>query len=184
MEVSAIPRSGEQLLPRAISGDRDAFAGLVRCNQAMVFSLAWHSLRNEAQAEDLAQDVFLELHKVLRTLESDAHVTNWLRRVTSHRCIDQARRRGTRQDVALDEIVEPAAPAESGPDPLLREKLRRLTASLPDTAREVLLLRYQEDMEPGEIASLLEMPLNTVKSHLQRTLQMLRTKLRRTGVEA
>ena len=55
-------------------------------------------------------------------------------------------------------------------------------ASLPEKARAVLLLRYQEDMEPSEIASVLSMPLNTVKSHLTRSLAMLRGKLERAKV--
>lgn len=165
----------------AAGGDRDAFASLIRQNQAMVYSLAWHSLRDEAAAEELAQDVFLELHRALASLESAAHATNWLRRVTLHRCIDQLRRSRNRPQIGLDDIAEPAAP-EDDSDPLLTGRLRKMTASLPDKAREVVLLRYQEDLEPAEIAKVLGMPVNTVKSHLQRGLAMLREKLERTRV--
>ena len=172
------------LTAKAASGDREAFGALIRRNQAMVYSLAWHSLGDEGLAEELAQDVFLELHRNLPGLESEAHVTNWLRRVTMNRCIDQARRRKSRPQVALDDVSEPAAESAAGPDFYLRDRLQRLMAAMPERARSVLLLRYQEDMEPTEIAGVLGLPVNTVKSQLHRSLAMLRDKLQRTRVSA
>jgi RNA polymerase sigma-70 factor (ECF subfamily) len=164
--------------------ERDAaaaldFTAMVREHQAMVFSIAYHFLRDRALAEELSQDVFLQLHKRLGELQSPEHVTYWLRRVTSHRCIDAARRRKLRPRVGLDEVPEPfTAPAEG--DPLLSRALGRLVASLPEKPRMVVILRYQEDLDLDEIAEALGMPVRTVKSHLQRSLAMLREKMRRT----
>lgn len=148
------------------------FAAIVRREQAMVFSIALHFLRDREAAEEIAQDVFLSLHKNLGTLQSPAHVTNWLRRVTSHRCIDYSRRR-KRPHVSLDEAPELRT---EGPrrDPMLARRLRALVGSLPEKARLVMILRYQEDLTPMEIAGALAMPLATVKSHLQRSLAWLR----------
>jgi RNA polymerase sigma-70 factor (ECF subfamily) len=175
--------ASERLIREAAAGDREAFGALVRQYQSMVFSLAWHFLHDEATAEELAQEVFLELHRALPGLASCSHVVNWLRRVTTHRCIDYSRYRQARPQVALDEIAEPAdASAVRTDDPFLSERLRKLTAALPEKARVVVLLRYQEDLEPTEIAETLGIPLNTVKSHLQRSISMLREKLGRTGV--
>jgi RNA polymerase sigma-70 factor (ECF subfamily) len=67
-------------------------------------------------------------------------------------------------------------------DPLLSDVLRRLIASLPESPRAVMVLRYQEDLDPAEIADILDMPLGTVKSHLQRSLTLLREKLERRGL--
>src|SRR5262249_42920317 len=153
------------------------FAEVVRRYQAMVYSIALHFLTDGAAAEELAQDVFLQLHKNLSTLKSDEHVTFWLRKVTSHRCIDYKRRRKPAQ-VSLDDAPEPAAPARSG-DLFLERRLRQLVASLPEQARMVVILRYQEDLSPDEIANILAMPVATVKSHLQRSLAMLREKVPR-----
>ena len=61
-------------------------------------------------------------------------------------------------------------------DPLLSRQIHQLVASLPVTQRAVLVLRYQEDLMPEEIADTLNMPVATVKSHLQRTLRLLREK--------
>ena len=174
--------TAQSVFDNARTGHRDGFAGLVRQHQAMVYSLAWNYLHDQALAEELAQEVFLELHRSLASLESAEHVMNWLRRVTVHRCIDQARRDRNRPRLALDDIAEPAVAAAQDGDYFLSDRLRKLTASLPEKARCVLVLRYQEDMEPTEIARTLDMPVNTVKSHLQRSLGMLRAKLERMRV--
>lgn len=155
------------------------FAGALRTYQAMVYSLAWHFLRDRAAAEEVAQDVFLELHRHWDELESDDHVKFWLRRVASNRCIDHTRKRKYQPIVALDDVPEPSAPGETS-DFLLNQKLRDLVASLPEKPRMVTVLRYQEEMMPEEIATLLGMPVSTVKSHLQRSLAMMREKVSRS----
>ena len=67
---------------------------------------------------------------------------------------------------------------------MLSETLRRLVETLPEKARMVVILRYQEDLEPAEISKMLDMPVNTVKSHLRRSLALLRDKLSRSVGEA
>lgn len=155
------------------------FPALVRQHQRMVFSIAVHMVRDRMAAEEIAQDVFLKLHQEMASMKSAAHVEHWLRRVTVHRAIDYGRKHRSDPDVALDELQMPAKEA-AGNDIFLARRLRTLVASLPEKARAVVVLRYQEDMMPEEIAKLLEMPVGTVKSHLQRSLAMLRDKLGRT----
>jgi RNA polymerase sigma-70 factor (ECF subfamily) len=161
----------------------EAFSQLLREHQRMVFSLAYHFLHDAALAEEVSQDVFLELHGRLGALESPAHIRHWLRRVTAHRSIDQSRRRKARPQVGLDEVPEPSSPPAVG-DPLRDGLLRRLVAALPEKPRMVVVLRYQEDLDPAEIAEVLSMPVRTVKSHLQRSLDMLRRKMERMDGEA
>ena len=157
------------------------FAGLVRQHQAMVFSLAWHYLRDRAVAEEVAQEVFFSLHRNIGTIQSAAHAASWLRKVAVQRAIDEGRRRMRQPQTALDD-APPLATAQASGDPLLREALRRLVATLPEAPRMVVVLRYQEDMDPSEIAEILEMPVATVKSHLHRSLALLREKLERQGM--
>ena len=158
------------------------FDALVREHQAMVFSLAYHFLHDRALAEEVAQEVFLSLHRNLATVQSAAHALFWLRQAAVRRSIDETRRRRRRPQVALEEVPEPAAGTSRG-DPMLGGVLRRLIAALPEDPRMVMVLRYQEDLDPSEIAELLAMPLATVKSHLHRSLAVLREKLARRGVE-
>lgn len=154
------------------------FADVVRRYQSMVYSIAHHFLGDSSAAEELAQDVFLQLHATLPSLKSEEHVKFWLRKVTAHRCIDYQRRRRLPQ-VCLEDAPEPFAPAYDE-DVLLAKRLQQLVASLPEKPKLVVILRYQEDMLPEDIAAVLSMPLATVKSHLQRSLALLRDKVTRT----
>jgi RNA polymerase sigma-70 factor (ECF subfamily) len=160
----------------------NGFTEIVRQHQSMVFSLAYHFLQDRALAEDVTQEVFLQLYRERDSLETEQHVRFWLRRVASHRCIDAARRRKIRPRLAIEEIREPAA-RESFHDPILSETLRKLVATLPETPRMIVVLRYQEDMDPSEIADAVGMPVATVKSHLHRSLTMLREKMQRLKKE-
>jgi RNA polymerase sigma-70 factor (ECF subfamily) len=167
----------EDTLARARVGDTAAFGELVREYQGMVFSLARHFTRRSDAAEDLAQEVFLELFRSIGRVESGAHLTFWLRRVTSHRCIDQARRQACRQESSFGDVPERPADGPRLPDPFLSAQLRRRVAELPPIPRMVIALRYQEDLDPQEIAAILEMPVNTIKSHMRRAIQRLRAGL-------
>ena len=75
----------QRLLDTARLGDLDAFEALVRRHQRKVYSLAWYGVRDTMLAEDIAQDVFVQLHAHLERIESAAHLGAWLRRTTSHR---------------------------------------------------------------------------------------------------
>jgi RNA polymerase sigma-70 factor (ECF subfamily) len=163
----------------AVEDHSIAFAAIVHQHQSMVFSIAYHFLRDRSLAEELAQEVFLELHRNFASIQSPEHLVYWLRKVTSRRCIDQTRRRSFWPKLRLDDVPEPAAKISES-DPMLSRTLGRLIASLPEKARIVVILRFQEDLEPAEISALLDMPVATVKSHLQRSLEILREKLART----
>ena len=163
----------ETALARAQRGDLAAFRELIRAYQDTVYTLALRMLKVREDAEDLAQDVFVSAHRHLGEISSEAHLLFWLRRTTCHRAIDRLRRRWPYPAVPLDAVAETAA-ADAGTDPLLERCLRDLIARLPPTPRVVVLLRYQEDLDPPDIAQTLGMPLNTVKSHLKRSLALLR----------
>lgn len=155
-----------------------AFAEIVQAHQALVFSIALHYLQDRGLAEDLAQEVFLELYQRISAIESADHLTYWLRRVTVNRCIDQGRRKKHRRETALVDSPEPLA-SDGETDPLLLGRLEESLATLPEKQRMMVVLRYQEGLGPAEIAELLEMPVNTVKSTLHRTLDELRRKMTR-----
>jgi RNA polymerase sigma-70 factor (ECF subfamily) len=169
-------KSDEEILERAISGDHLAFERIVNQHRAMVFSLSYHFLRDRAVAEELAQDVFLSLYRNIASIESGSHLLFWLRKVTVNRCLDQARKQKLRPQVGLDQIPEPSVEATVS-DSFLSGSLEKLIGQLPDNQRACLILRYQEDLDPSEIAVVLKMPVNTVKSHLRRSLAALRGKL-------
>lgn len=157
---------------------------MVVAHQARVFSIAYRILGDPGVAEEVAQDVFLELHRNLERLDSPEHLLAWLRRVAVHRATDALRRRTTRVEFAAQEFEESnwlaaANPSAESESPLSR-RVEQLVSTLPPAQRSVILMRYQEDLLPDEIAATLSMPVATVKSHLQRALQLLRTKAQST----
>jgi RNA polymerase sigma-70 factor (ECF subfamily) len=164
--------------------DSVEFRRLVETHQRMVFSLALRVTGEYGTAEEVAQDAFLELFRAAERLESEDHVRFWLRRVTVHRATDALRRRSRQPEAAAEEWMEEqhadgddvgvstGGVLSAGVEARLEELLR----ALPEAMRVAVVLRYQEDMLPEEIAALLRQPVATVKSHLQRGLQMLRRK--------
>lgn len=164
----------ERLLESARRGELDAFESLVRRHQRRVFSLALYAVHDQGLAEEIAQDVFVQLHAHLDRIESPRHLVAWLRRVTSHRVIDALRSRRTA--VALDVVAEPSIEART-PDPLAGRRIRAALLRLSPQARLVVVMRYMDDLAPTEIAEALGMSINTVKSHLRRALAQLRTRL-------
>ena len=175
-----VPVSEDQLLADAQTGSEAAFAVIVREHQSMVFGLAFHFLQTQAEAEELAQDVFLALHQNLSRVQSARHLIFWLRRVTSNRCIDKVRSAHRRRELPMEDLHEPhALPRLS--DPLLEDLLHTLVGELTPDARMVVTLRFQEDLDLSEIAAIVDMPLNTVKSHLRRSMDALRRKLADRG---
>lgn len=159
------------------AADHAGFGDLVREHQKMVFSIAQNTLQDRDAAEEIAQEVFLRLYRDLDSIESPQHMVHWLRRVTANRCIDAIRRRRWRS-VPIDESY-PADQREPK-DSLAIRTVRRLMGGLPARQRVVLALRFQEELEIPEIARTLEMPLNTVKSHLRRGVEALRKGMERT----
>jgi RNA polymerase sigma-70 factor, ECF subfamily len=196
---TALDEAGEDgTLARAKAGDTQAFARLVRVHQRSVYGLALRALGSRMEAEDVAQDVFLQLHLGLGRLESAHHLAFWLRRTVSHRVIDRLRRRrrnpevvgfgaggagpgdssSASRDVDSTGAATVAADVDlvesPGLDSLLVRRLEERVAELPVVARLVLTLRYQEDLDPAQIARMLDLSVNTVKSHLKRSLARLR----------
>ena len=169
----------ESVLARALEGDSDAFREIVQQHQRMVFSVAWNFFSDRALAEDLAQDVFLQLFQNLRAIESEAHLLFWLRRVAIRKCIDHRRWRLLRKPVSLDDWVEPNDDRHrpGTPDFFALGRLRTVVAALPAKFRAVVVLRYLEDQTPEEMAATLGWPVNTVKSRLHRALAMLKDRM-------
>jgi len=166
------------ILQFAQSGDRSAFQQLVEQHQARVFGVALRLVGSHADADELAQDVFVKLHGSLARIESPAHLTHWLLRTVAHRAIDRLRQQARRgRQLPLDALGE--SPQAHAPDPehdpLAAAELHRLLLQLQPNARAVMILRYQEDLDPPDIAAVLDMPVPTVKSHLRRSLEWLRT---------
>jgi RNA polymerase sigma-70 factor (ECF subfamily) len=155
------------------------FRRLVETHQRMVFSLALRVTGEHGTAEEVAQDAFLELFRSGERLASEDHVRFWLRRVTVHRATDALRRRAVRPEAQAEEWMDESHSAAEDGEALnaaVVARLEEMLRTLPEAMRVVVVLRYQEEMRAEEIATLLGQPVATVKSNLQRGLQLLRRK--------
>ncbi len=163
---------------------RPDFEQLVDEHQSMVFSLALRMTGDRGLAEELAQDVLLELDRNLGKLKSADHARFWLRQVTLHRSADALRRkRANAATLGTDvwvELEERHGFMERDSESPLGVRIEELLATLPESQRAALVLRYQEDLTPEEIAVTMRSPVATVKSQLQRGLKLLRIRAGQT----
>ena len=171
------------LIERAQAGDRDALAALVQSQQTYVYSIAMSIMHNPADAADMTQDAFVRLMRSLGTYRGETRFTTWLYRLVTNICLDGLRRRGRPVD-SLDlptTEVDAPTPGErladddrwTHPDEQLElresgDEVRAALARLPTPQRVALTLHYFQDMRYEDIAEVMGLPLNTVKSHIRR----------------
>ena len=161
--------------------DADELGRAIEVHGRTVFSIAQRIVRDPGVAEEVAQDVFLELHRNAERLAGEDHLRFWLRRVAVHRATDAVRRRGRQPEAGAEEWMEVTHGAEpvevrSGVGEGVSGRLESMVGSLPEAMRVAVVLRYAEDLTPEEISMTLGQPLPTVKSNLQRGLKLLRQK--------
>jgi RNA polymerase sigma-70 factor (ECF subfamily) len=151
------------------------FEQIVSQHSAMVYSIAFNFFRDVGLAEDISQEAFLKLSMNLGGIKSETHLALWLRRATVRLCIDEYRKFAKRFK-ALESAPEPVSVHEDE-DFLASRRVRELMSKLPKLLRMALVLRFQEDLSPSEIAEIMREPVNTVKSRIKRGLDVLRRKL-------
>jgi len=161
-------------LEQARRGDQAAFARLVGAYQGPVYNLCYRMLSNAPEAEDAAQETFMRMYTKLHTYQPERKLSSWLLSIASHYCIDRLRRRRG-QWISLDE--EPVAatlPSQNrGPEDLAlraesRDEVQRLVDMLPAAYRVPLILRYWYDLSYAEIAEVMGLTVQAVKSRLHR----------------
>jgi RNA polymerase sigma-70 factor (ECF subfamily) len=176
--TQALQNMAVEQMAAAQEATLSTFADAVERHKSMVFSIGWHFLRDRGLAEELAQDVFVELYRNWAGIRSADHLLFWLRKVSSHRAIDLVRKRKARPEFSLESAAEPTT-LEKMHDTMLKSYLERMVATLPEKQRIAIVLRYQEGLEPEEISKLLCTNVSTVKTHLARALDLLRAKTSR-----
>lgn len=171
-----------ELIRRAQDGDPEALTQLVLGQQQYVYSIAMSVLKNPDDAADLTQEAFIRLFRALPQYNGESRFTTWLYRLVVNLGRDELRRRGRQvplvsavdsdEDVdAIDVIADHdrwVDPEEALDSHELRNEVRRALERLEEHYRLVLTLYYFDDMKYTDIAEILDLPLNTVKSHIRR----------------
>jgi len=171
-------------LARLRGGDGAAFEDLVRTHQHRVYGVALRMLGNRAEAEEIAQEVFLRAHRTLRDFRGDAKLSTWLYAIASRLCLTRlaaAERRLRRADgVDLERMADtreqPGVEIERGE---VETALHRAIAELPEDRRIVVVLRDLSGLSYEDIAAALDLELGTVRSRLHRARMDLKSKLER-----
>ena len=167
-------RSDQALVQASNDGDVSGFEGIYSRYRDWVYRLAYRFTGNEADALDVLQDTFAYLLGKFPGLELTAAMTSFLYPVVKHLAL--RRRDKSARMPLLDQTLTPE-PAAQGDNCEVdrRQDMRQILARLPETQREVVLMRFVDEMALAEIASALEIPIGTVKSRLHNALQSLRT---------
>jgi RNA polymerase sigma-70 factor (ECF subfamily) len=194
----ATSRSGitdEALMMRFQGGDRSAFTLLVRRHQAPLYNFALRQLKSPATAEEVVQDAFVRVVHNAGEFKHAARFSTWLYTITRNLCIDHARKRALRNHPSLDESKGERDAAGEGPTlgdrtadsranvergavaVEIRERLVAAVDDLPDEQREVFLLREVSNVPFKEIAEIVGVPENTVKSRMRYALERLQAAL-------
>ena len=163
-----------QIILRAQSGDREAFAILFEQYKNLVYKTAYLMLGESTEAEDALQEIFVQVYKSLSGFDpGKAKFTTWLYRVTFNYCLNHRRKR---RPITLPlEDIAPALKCEFPGAQLAEEEiLQQAIGTLTDKQRAVVILRYFWDLPYAEIAQILEVPLGTVKSRIDLALKTLR----------
>ncbi len=180
-------------LEQARRGDQQAFARLVEAYQGPVYNLAYRMLGNATEAEDAAQETFVRVYTKLHTYQPERKLSSWIFSIASHYCIDRLRRRSHTSLLSLDEdpLLTVLPSGEQGPEDSLmraetRDEVQAVVGQLTPAYRVPLILRYWQDMTYLEIADVLGISVQAVKSRLHRArLQMVeRVQAGRAGAAA
>ncbi len=164
-----------ELVGRCLEGDKLAWEVLVRNYQSRIYGFAYGYVGNADEARDLAQDIFIRIYQKLGTCRDPERFLPWTIRIARNVCVDHLRRRKVRpaaHDTPVDEMFDLAS---DGPDPEERftaESRKQLIhqglQELSRINREVILLKDIQDLKLTEVASVLKVPVGTIKSRLNR----------------
>ncbi len=176
-----------EMLARAQAGDHHAFAHLYSLHKRRIYSLCLRMVGNVAEAEDLTQEAFLQLHRKIGTFRGDSAFSTWLHRLSINVVLMHLRKKGLPL-MSLDEAMEPSyddGPGRSfgAPDLSLtgsidRLALERAVAALPAGYRLIFVLHDVEGFEHNEIAAMLDCSVGNSKSQLHKARLKLRDALR------
>jgi RNA polymerase sigma-70 factor, ECF subfamily len=173
--VAAPVIEDQALIAATLAGRPDAFGELVSRYERAVYNLAVRTLRDRTEAEDATQEAFFKAYRALATFRPGAKFSTWIFTICYRLCCDRIAKR---RRLSGDELPDRADPS-AGPETLAErnddaQRLRAAIDALPEKYRAVITLYHLQGKQYDEIATVLNLPLGTVKTHLFRAKEQLR----------
>ncbi|MBO9128975.1 sigma-70 family RNA polymerase sigma factor [Bacillus sp. 165] len=172
----------EQIIQQVVEGNQQMFRVLITRYQAKVYAVALKVAKNQRDAEDIAQEVFLQLYRSLGQFKGESGFSTWIYRITMNKAIEYKRRQDRQKAQATDDgftsIPDSSmlTPEEALMKNAEKEMVHAHLSELPASYRDVVQLYYFEELSYGEIASNLNVAVKTVESRLYRARRLLKSK--------
>lgn len=190
-----ISMTDDQLIEKFLSGDIQAFNTLVWKWEKNLYNFVLRYIGNREDAKDICQKTFIRVYRKVNKLRDTTKFSTWLYQIAVNICRDELKRRGRRDYVSLDEIVDRgngllATAMDSQSDPVehpemltdqrdLRELINRVLQSIPEEQRIVIIMKEYQGLKFTEIAEVLETSVNTTKSRMYYGLTAMRKILKK-----
>ena len=152
--------------------------------EVKVYRLCCSMLRDQTQAEDVAQESWVRIWKALSSFDQRASLSTWIYAITRNRCLTAIERRRDRMSTSTEDTEAEIAAPEAGQTETedMCQLLRELVDLLPERYRRTLTLFYYEDRSVAEVAEMMKMPVGTVKTLLYRARAALGEQLKHRGL--
>ncbi|WP_047151380.1 RNA polymerase sigma factor [Aneurinibacillus tyrosinisolvens] len=169
-----------ELIRSAQEGDRDSLVRLLELIEPSVYRTAYYVLGNEHDALDASQEALIRIYTKITTYQEKAKFSTWVQRIVTNVCIDKFRKK--KETVSIDQYELTLRDLQNVEQEVVKSgvaaEVREAINQLSEHQRTVITLRYLQDLSYGEIAEVMNMPLNTVKSYLYRARQQLQELLK------
>lgn len=173
--------SDHDIVQQVLAGNREAFAHLIERYKTRIFQTTYRMLKNREDAEDAAQDTFVRAYRGLAKFRADAAFATWLYKICYNVCLNcLEKRRNAKPRAAEAELAR--LPDPDAPDHVFADRERKTMVEdaledLPEHFRSVLILYHAQQLSYQQIAEILNLPINTVKTHLFRGRALLRRRI-------
>lgn len=172
----------KNIIFRLIKGDNEAFGEIILKHQDFVFNVVKNIVHIEEQAKDITQEVFLKAYENIEKFRGDSKISSWLYRIAYNLSINWSERKKDREIQADEETLNLTILQEEPYDKIFEkqaiiETMDKIIEELPDKYKIVVKLYYFEEKSYEEIADILGIPINTVRTHLLRAKKLIEKKL-------
>jgi RNA polymerase sigma-70 factor (ECF subfamily) len=165
----------KDILIRARAGDLEAFESILSFYEKAIYNYCLKILKNPHNAADVAQETFIKVYTHRKNIDPEKNIKTWIFTIATNTAYDFLRAKKRKNEISLDEGSETISSFKAYyPQEGLKDDVNKALEQINPEYKKVLLLFYQQGFQYQEIADILEMPMNTVKTHISRGKEQLK----------